>query len=29
MYTDKDTGKILSLDEAMEKVKLMTDEQKK
>ena len=28
MYIDKDTGKILTLDEAMEKVKLMTYEEK-
>ena len=28
MFTDKDTGKILTLDEAMEKVKLMTYEEK-
>lgn len=28
MYIDKDNGKIITLDEAMEKVKLMTDEEK-
>lgn len=28
MFTDKDTGKELTLEEAIEKVKLMTDEEK-